>query len=307
VVTGEFVAEPLAEKRRPRLFPRTRSGEDRYASFSSRTGFLLALPILVLSGLLIAYPLYTLADAALSPGGLHNISNYFGSPLNTTVLKTTFRDSAIATVITIALGGFLAWRLRTATSRIVRLACLSAIFVPFWMGSLMKIFSLSLILERTGIVNRVLEWSGVTSSPFHLLYTESAVVVGLIYQLLPFAALPLYVTFLGIDLTLIRAAESLGASRRRAIWNILVPLSLPGILASMTVVFILAIGFYLTPILLGGGTSPFTASLIASYIYSIYDPQDAALSALALLAGGALVLIAGYIIVGPERLRKAIA
>jgi ABC-type spermidine/putrescine transport system permease subunit I len=290
-----------------KFFGGGRGDEERYASLSPRAGLLLALPILLLSGLLLGYPTDTLVSAAFRPGGLHNISTYFGNPLNTVVLKTTFRDSAIATAITIALGTLLAWRLRTATRRIVRLACLSAIFVPFWMGSVIKIYALSLILERTGIINRSLEWLGVTSGPIHMLYTEYAVVVGLVYQLLPFAALPLYVAFLGIDLTLIRAAEGLGASRRRAMWNIVLPLSLPGILASLTIVFILAIGFYLTPVLLGGGTSPFTASLIASYLYSIYDPQDAALSSLALLSGGALVLVAGYLVVGRERLRRAIA
>jgi putative spermidine/putrescine transport system permease protein len=305
-IAGDLGVEDSSAKPGRRL-RRGRDAEERHASLSRRAGLLLALPILLLSGLLLAFPIETLGDAAFSPGGLHNIVSYWRSPLNTTVLKTTFRDSAIDTVITIALGGFLAWRLRATSSRLVRLACLAAIFVPFWMSSVIKIYALSLILGRTGVINRALTSTHIVSSPIHMLYTEYAVIVGLVYQLLPFAALPLYVSFLAIDLNLIRAAEGLGASRRRAIWTVVLPLSLPGIMASFTVVFILAIGFYLTPVLLGGGTSPFTASLIASSLYTVYDPQDAALSSLALLSGGALVLLIGYVVVGRERLRRAIA
>jgi ABC-type spermidine/putrescine transport system permease subunit I len=269
------------------------------------TGAVLAAPVVALTAALMAYPLVTLFEEALAGGGLSNVTAYFERAPHAKVLWLTFLDSAIATVVTIALGGLLAWTLRTTNRKSVRLLILSCIFVPFWMGAVLKIYALTLVLGERGLVNRTLDFFGLGS--VDLLYTQFAVIVGLVYQLLPYAALPLYVTFLSIDLTLIRAAEGLGASRDRAVRDVVVPLVVPGVLASFTVVFILAIGFYLTPVLLGGAGSPFTASLIDSYLYELYDLENASLSAAALLVGGMLFLALGLALVGRERLRRAMA
>jgi ABC-type spermidine/putrescine transport system permease subunit I len=130
--------------------------------------------------------------------------------------------------------------------------------------------------------------------------------VGMLYQLLLYAVLPLYVTFLSIDTDLVLAAESLGAQRGRALASVVIPLAIPGLLATSIIVYVIALGFFLTPVILGGATSPFTASLIAQDIFQFYDISGASVSAVILLVAALVVVGGGYRLVGKERLRRAI-
>jgi ABC-type spermidine/putrescine transport system permease subunit I len=145
------------------------------------------------------------------------------------------------------------------------------------------------------------------AEPLDLLYTQTAVIIGMVYQLLPYAVLPLYVSFASIDLDLIQAAEGLGASRVRAIASIVTPLATPGILATATIVYVISLGFYLTPVILGGATSPFTATLISQNIFDFFDLAGASVSAILLLLGALIAVTLGYLLVGRERLRRALA
>jgi ABC-type spermidine/putrescine transport system permease subunit I len=274
---------------------------------SRSTGAILAAPFLVMLALYVVYPFVRLVQVAFGPpDGLANLTRFFGSPANLNVLVVTFRDAAIVTLLVLLTGGILAWTLRTTKSRIMRSVILLAVFVPLWMGSVMKIYAISVLLGREGIINSTLQALHITSAPIGLLYTQVAVVLGMTYQLLPYALLPLYVAFLSVEQDLLLAAESLGASRVRSLVNVLVPLSVPGILAAMIINFVLALGFYLTPILLGGATQPFTATFIQSSLFDYADIPGAAIGGLVLLAGGALSVVAGYLLVGKERLRRAI-
>jgi putative spermidine/putrescine transport system permease protein len=161
-------------------------------------------------------------------------------------------------------------------------------------------------LERLGIVNRVLLDLHLIGSPLSLLYNQLAVIIGMVYQLLPYSVLPLFVVFRSIDSDLLKAAQGLGASRVRAVRSIILPLGLPGILASLTIVYVVGIGFFLTPVLLGGATAPFSASFMYDDIFSFYDFTSAAVSALVLLAGAAIVLFVASRFVGRETLRRAL-
>lgn len=265
----------------------------------------MLLPFIAVGLLLIIYPFVQLVIAAFGSGGISNLSAFFDESANLYVLRTTFVDSAIVTVIAVACGAVLAWSLRVNQSRWNAFFVLAAVFVPFWMGSVIKLYSFTVILERLGLVNRVLMDLHLIQSPLSLLYNQPAVIVGMAYQMLPYAALPLYVGFLSIDLDLIRAAESLGAARVRALWTIAAPLALPSALATTTIVYIVSTGFYLTPILLGGATAPFSASLISQDIFDFYNVPGSAVSSIALLVGALVILLVGYKIVGRERLRKA--
>jgi putative spermidine/putrescine transport system permease protein len=175
------------------------------------------------------------------------------------------------------------------------------------MGSVIKLYAFTILLERLGVVNTTLQDLHLTSQPLSLLYTQFAVVIGMVYQLLPYSVLPLYVAFLTIDLDLLLAAEGLGASRARALLSVVVPLGLPGILATVTIVYVICLGFYLTPVILGGATAPFTASLISSDLFTFFDSADAAIAAIFLLIGAILVVAIGYGLVGKDRLKRAIA
>jgi ABC-type spermidine/putrescine transport system permease subunit I len=270
-------------------------------------GFLLSGPFIVAAALLIVYPFIRLLITAFGePDGLGNFTSYFQNGANLHVLRITFMDAAIVTVIAVTFGSIVAWSLRTTRSRAMKMALLAGIFVPFWMGSVVKLYSFTVILERLGLVNRVLIKLHIVHEPLNLLYNQLAVEIGMTYQMLPYAVLPLYVGFLSIDLDLIRAAESLGASRIHALRSVVAPLALPATLATVTIVYVVSIGFYLTPVLLGGDTAPFTASLISQNIFQFYDLAGAAVSAVILLVGALIIISLGYLVVGKERLARAL-
>ena len=167
-------------------------------------------------------------------------------------------------------------------------------------------YAFTVLLERLGVVNRLLLDLHLINAPLDLIYNQPAVIVGMVYQLLPYSVLPLFVVFRSIDTDLLKAAEGLGASRARAVRSIVLPLGLPGILASLTIVYVVGLGFFLTPVLLGGATSPFSASFMYDDIFQYFDFTSAAVSAVVLLVGALLVLVIASRFVGREHLRKVL-
>jgi putative spermidine/putrescine transport system permease protein len=161
-------------------------------------------------------------------------------------------------------------------------------------------------MARFGPLNQLLLATGLVEQPIRMLFTEFAVLLGIFYAMFPFAVLPLYVAFRSVNLDLVAAAESLGSTRLQAITTIVLPLVLPSILASGVLVFVLASGFYVTPLVLGGARSPFVAPAIARSLYEFNDVEGAALSSLMLIVV-ALVVVAGVVLlVGRDRVRGAL-
>lgn len=273
---------------------------------SRTSAFVLAFPLIVIAGALIIYPLVRIVMTAGGGSLITNLENFFANSANLRVLRVTFVDSAIVTLLAVGVGAVLAWSMRTSSSRLMRILLLAAIFLPFWMGSVTKIYALTVILERFGVLNRLLTGLGILNQPIGLLYNQSAVIIGMTYQMIPFAFLPLFLGFLSIDLDLVRAAESLGAPRLRAVFSIVPPLAFPSIFAAAALTFVISIGFYLTPVLLGGASVPFSATLISQNIFEFFDLPSAAIAALLLLVSAGVVLGLAYIIVGKRALRKAL-
>ncbi|TYB45478.1 ABC transporter permease [Actinomadura chibensis] len=277
------------------------------STFSGLTGLGLIAPFLVVAAVFILYPFVELLRTAFGePDGFGNFGDFFHSPAARRTLWTTCLTSLIVTVIVVAVGAVLAWSLRATKSRLTRMVIALAVFMPLWMGAVMKIYVFTVLFERFGVVNRTLTWLGVIDEPMHLLRTQFAVVAGMVYQMLPYAVLPLYAVYVTIDLNLIQAAESMGASRTRALRDVVAPLALPGLLASTVIVYVICIGYYLTPVLLGGATAPFTASLIADDIFNLFEPAQAAVASVLLLIVAGLVILGGLRLVGKERMRRAI-
>ncbi|WP_171064004.1 ABC transporter permease [Actinomadura soli] len=277
------------------------------STFSGLTGLGLIAPFLVAAGVFIVYPFVELLRTAFGePNGFGNVGDFFQSPAARRTLWTTCLTSLIVTVIVVAAGAVLAWSLRTTKSRLTRMVIALAVFMPLWMGAVMKIYVFTVLLERFGVVNRTLTSLGVIDEPMQLLRTQFAVVAGMTYQMLPYAVLPLYAVYVTIDLNLIQAAESMGASRVRALRDVVAPLALPGLLASTVIVYVICVGYYLTPVLLGGATAPFTASLIADDIFNLFEPAQAAVASVLLLVVAGLVILGGLRLVGRERLRRAL-
>jgi len=292
------------------LIPPTREVTRRRhwrSEMSGFTGLALAFPLIAMVGLFLIFPVIKLVTLAMGPPrGAGNFESFFDLTVNLDVLRVTFVDSAIVAVISVALGGVIAWVMSSTTRPFVRMGLVAAIFIPFWMGSVVKLYAFTVLLERLGVINRLLLDLHLINAPLDLIYNQPAVIVGMVYQLLPYSVLPLFVVFRSIDVDLLKAAEGLGASRARAVRSVVLPLGLPGILASLTIVYVVGLGFFLTPVLLGGATSPFSASFMYDDIFQYFDFTSAAVSAVVLLVGALLVLVIASRFVGREQLRKVL-
>lgn len=268
-------------------------------------GWGLSLPFLVLAAALIVFPFVQLIATAMGPPGkLGNFGGFLQDRGNVTTLTTTVVDSLIVAALALLCGGFLAWILRATRRRLVRTVILLGVLAPLWMGGVMKIYAFSVLLERNGIVNKILIALGFVHEPVKLLYTQPAVIAGLLYYMIPFTVLPLYSVFLTIDDDLLLASQILGASRARAVVSIVLPLATPGLIAAGTVVFIVVLGYFLTPVLLGGTMSPFTSSLIEQDIFSFFQLSDAAVASCYLLVVAAIAIGVSLLLLraaGPRR------
>jgi len=142
----------------------------------------------------------------------------------------------------------------------------AAVLIPFWTSLLVRTYAWMVILGRRGIVNETLMALGLREVPLDLLFNRFSVTIGMVHILLPFMVLCLYAAMRGIDRGLLLAAENLGARPIQAFVRIFVPLSLPGVVSGSLIVFITALGFYITPALLGGARNTMIAQLIAGQI-----------------------------------------
>nr|WP_276509606.1 ABC transporter permease [Nocardioides marinisabuli] len=165
----------------------------------------------------------------------------------------------------------------------LRMLLLLCVVVPFWTSLLVRTFAWILLLQDTGLVNEALISAGVVDSPVSLIRTMPGVVIGMVHILLPYYVLPMYAQMRKIDLSLMTAAESLGAPPRRAFWKVFVPLSLPGLISGATLVFLLALGFYVTPALLGSGSTLVIGELIVQQISGVLNWGVGSALAVALL------------------------
>ena len=153
------------------------------------------------------------------------------------------------------------------------------VVVPFWTNFLIRTYAWILILRTEGLLNNLLGVVFPNWGPLELLNTPLAVQIGLVYGYLPFMILPLYAALEQLDMSLLEAAQDLGASPRRAFWHVTVPLSLPGILAGSMLVFIPTVGAFLTPDLLGGGKVSYIGNVIERQFKTARDwPFGSALS-----------------------------
>ena len=229
-----------------------------------RRGHLLALlpVLLVLLGLFV-YPLLGILTRSVYKGGytLDAYRQVFRVPVYLTVIGLTFRTAAVVTLLCLLLGYPLAYVLARLPPRSARLL-LIVVVLPYFTSIIVRTYAWMVLLGRNGIVNQYLIALGFTDTPLPFLYNQTGVLIGMSYVLLPFLILTAYSVMRGIDPGLIRAAHSLGASRFQAFRRIFLPLSLPGIAGGTLLVFILSLGFFITPALMGGPSDIMIAMLI---------------------------------------------
>jgi spermidine/putrescine transport system permease protein len=136
------------------------------------------------------------------------------------------------------------------------------VIIPFWTNFLVRTYALKQVLATEGLLNSFLMNLHLISQPLDLLFNEFAVVVGLIYGYLPFAILPMYASIEKFDHTLMEAASDLGASPRRAFWRVMLPMTMPGVVAALVLVFVPVVGAFITPDIMGGGKVEMIGTLI---------------------------------------------
>jgi putative spermidine/putrescine transport system permease protein len=220
------------------------------------------------------------------------------------ILWRTLWIGLLATLICLAIGYPLAWLIATAPARAVPWL-LAGVLLPFWTSLIVRTAAWMVLLQREGVVNTALQALHVTAEPLPLLFNRGAVVLAMVHILLPFMVLPLYASLRALDWRLPRAAMSLGASPLRAFLRVSLPLTLPGIGAGCLLVFIQALGFYVTPALLGGASDQMLPYFVAFYASRTVNwGMAAALSCLLLAAVGLLLLVYGRL-VGFARMRPA--
>jgi ABC-type spermidine/putrescine transport system permease subunit I len=238
--------------------------------------YLLALYAIPVAGMMLR----SIADPHWTTANFVQIAT---DPVFALVLWITVRISLIVTIATLLLGypvAYLLARLQPSRANLL----LIIVLVPFWSSILVRSYAWMVLLGRDGIINQLLLSLGLIRTPLRLLYTTLAVYIAMIHVLLPFMILPLYASLRAIDANLLRAAASLGARPAAAFRQIILPLSLPGISAGCLLVFILALGFYITPALVGGPRDLTMAVLIQQQIDQLDWPLGSALAVVLLTA-----------------------
>jgi ABC-type spermidine/putrescine transport system permease subunit I len=244
----------------------------------SRINILLTIVALLLLSSLIFYPLIEILFLSLHEGTigkttedgltLQNYIHIFEQPLYFTIFLRTLKISFLVTFFCILLGYPLAHFLSRIEKR-VGILLLMIILVSLWINELIRSYAWMVLLQEKGLLNSMLLFAGIVSNPINLLGNEVGVVVGMIHILLPFMILPILNSMNNIDEDLELAARGLGANSLQAFLSITLPLSLTGALTGSLLVFLIALGLYITPSLLGGPRVMVMTTLISQQILNI--------------------------------------
>ncbi|WP_447884382.1 spermidine/putrescine ABC transporter permease PotB [Serratia fonticola] len=221
---------------------------------------------------------------------LDNYTRLF-DPLYGQVMLHSLNMAVIATLCCLLLGYPFAFILARLPQR-VRPLLLFLLIVPFWTNSLIRIYGLKLFLSTRGYLNEFLMWAGIIDTPLRIMYTSGAVVLGLVYILLPFMVMPLYSSLEKLDKSCLEAARDLGASKLQTFIRIIIPLTMPGIIAGCLLVLLPAMGLFYVADLMGGAKNLLIGNVIKSQFLNIRDwPFGAATSICLTLVMGLMLWI----------------
>jgi ABC-type spermidine/putrescine transport system permease subunit I len=214
----------------------------------------LALPALLLISIVALAPIVWLFWLSFRDTDGMTLAHYVRllHPSYLMTLASTFELSFLVTGICILLGYPLAYVIAQARPRIAAILLLLVLF-PIWTSLLVRCYAWLVLLQRRGLINTWLSELGLIDGPLQLVHNFTGTTIGMVHIMPPFMVLPLYASMRAINPDYMRAAANLGASPVKAFWQIFVPLSLPGLAAGIVIVFVLCLGFYVTPALLGGG------------------------------------------------------
>lgn len=262
---------------------------------------LLVIPLVAFLLVFYLIPVVLMLFRSAGAGGdLAPMSEALSSDIAQAIFWQTLKIAVGTTLATLILAYPLAFFIATARP-FTASVFLAVVMVPFWTSILIRSYAWMVLLGRQGLVNGVLVWMGVINEPIKLLNTSFAVYIGMIHVLLPFMILPIFSSLKSIDGRLVSAAENLGASTFSAFRHVILPLSMPGVIAGCILVFVLALGFYITPALLGG-PSDLTISMLIAQEVDLYRWDFAAALATILLIATLVSLLAVSRVVSIDKL-----
>jgi ABC-type spermidine/putrescine transport system permease subunit I len=231
--------------------------------------FGLSSPAILLVLVILVIPVGWLFFVSfIGADGQFSMENYERMITRTSYFRifiTTFKISLFATALCILIGYPLAYFMSQLPNRIANL-CMITVLLPFWTSLLVRTYAWLVLLQKRGLVN---DWAislGLWDEPIKMVHNMTGTLIGMVHIMLPFLILPVYSAMKQIDRDLLKAASNLGASPRRAFWTVFFPLSTPGLFAGALMVFVLCLGFFVTPAVLGGGKVIMVSMKIVSNI-----------------------------------------
>lgn len=235
---------------------------------------LFLIPLYVWTAVFIVFPLAIVFYFAFTEGTGGSVSfslssfKRFADPMYLGVLLRSFKTAIISTVICIFSGYPAAYTLARSKSR-MKFIILILILLPMWMNFLLRTYSWLSILENTGLVNTFLQSVGLPKIRF--LYSEGAVILGTVYNFLPFMIMPIYITLIKLDQSLLDAAADLGANSFKTFMKVTLPFSVPGIMSGVSMVFIPSVTTFVISQLMGGGKVPLIGDVIEQQFRVVND------------------------------------
>lgn len=236
------------------------------------SGFGMAMPALLLLMAFFVIPVAVLLSRSVTEPvpGLQNYETLLGSATYLKIFLNTFMVSGLVTLITALIAFPVSWALAIMPSRIAGLV-FSIILLSMWTNLLARTYAWMVLLQQTGLVNRMLMGLGITDQPIQLVNNLIGVTIGMVYIMLPFMILPLYGVIKKIDPAILQAAALCGANRTQALRRVLLPLAAPGIASGALMVFVMSLGYFVTPSLLGGTANMMLAELIVQQVQSLVN------------------------------------
>ncbi|TET82177.1 MAG: ABC transporter permease [Desulfobacteraceae bacterium] len=265
--------------------------------------FMLVSPALIALLILFVYPIAgILVRSLFSPDfTFKHYLYFFQNPLYAKVMWITIQISFLSTLTSLLVGYPVAYVLRRARPGL-RNFFLLVIVLSFMISLLVRNYSWIIVLQRNGVINLLLKSFGLIDQPLILLHNKFSTMVGMTHIFTPYIIFPVYSVMMGIDLNLEKAAQNLGATRWQTFWRVTFPLSLPGIGAGALLVFIMALGFFITPALLGGRKELMLSNLIEIQVVDLLNWPFASAMSVVLMVVTLIIFFIYNRYLGVERL-----
>ncbi|APO72338.1 spermidine/putrescine ABC transporter permease protein (plasmid) [Rhizobium gallicum] len=248
------------------------------------TGFSGVVPALAFVAIFFIVPVAALLlRSVLEPvPGFGNYAELLGSATYLKIFANTFIVSGLVTAISLLIGFPVAWALAIMPGRLASVI-FAILLLSMWTNLLARTYAWMVLLQRTGLINKMLMGMGLINQPLPLVNNLTGVTIGMTYIMLPFIILPLYGVIKKIDPAILQAAALCGASRWQCLTRVLLPLAVPGMAAGALMVFVMSLGYFVTPSLLGGTANMMLAELIAQFVQSLVNWGMGGAAALVLL------------------------